>query len=87
MDISIKISYKNEGLQKLRKAAGLSQSQLANKAGIRVQVLQQYEQGVRDLSGAKLATLLKLCNALECWLADIVTDEETLELLKAYDNH
>ena len=87
MDISIKISYKNEGLQKLRKAAGLSQSQLANKAGIRVQVLQQYEQGVRDLSGAKLATLLKLCNALECRLADIVTAEETLELLKAYDNH
>lgn len=87
MDISIKISYKNEGLQKLRKAADLSQSQLANKAGIRVQVLQQYEQGVRDLSGAKLATLLKLCNALECRLADIVTDEETLELLKAYDNH
>lgn len=87
MDISIKISYKNEGLQKLRKAAGLSQSQLANKAGIRVQVLQQYEQGVRDLSGAKLATLLKLCNALECRLADIVTDKETLELLKAYDNH
>lgn len=87
MDISIKISYKNEGLQKLRKAAGLSQSQLANKAGIRVQVLQQYEQGARDLSGAKLATLLKLCNALECRLADIVTDEETLELLKAYDNH
>lgn len=87
MDISIKVTYKNEGLQKLRKAAGLSQSQLANKAGIRVQVLQQYEQGVRDLSGAKLATLLKLCNALECRLADIVTDEETLELLKAYDNH
>ena len=87
MDISIKVTYKSEGLQKLRKAAGLSQSQLANKAGIRVQVLQQYEQGVRDLSGAKLATLLKLCNALECRLADIVTDEETLELLKAYDNH
>lgn len=87
MDISIKVTYKNEGLQRLRKEAGLSQSQLAKKAGIRVQVLQQYEQGVRDLNGAKLATLLKLCNALECGLADIVTDEETLELLKAYDNH
>lgn len=85
MDISIKVSYKNEGLQRLRKEAGLSQSQLAKKAGIRVQVLQQYEQGVRDLNGAKLATLLKLCNALECRLADIVTDEETLELLKTYD--
>ena len=87
MDISIKVTYKNEGLQRLRKEAGLSQSQLAKKAGIRVQVLQQYEQGVRDLNGAKLATLLKLCNALECRLTDIVTDEETLELLKAYDNH
>ena len=45
MDISIKVTYKNEGLQKLRKAAGLSQSQLAALAGIKVQVLQQYERG------------------------------------------
>lgn len=43
MDISIKVTYKSEGLQKLRKAAGLSQSQLADLAGIKVQVLQQYE--------------------------------------------
>ena len=87
MDISIKVNYKNENLQRLRKEAGLSQSQLAKLAKLNVQVLQQYERGARDLNGAKLATLLKLCNALECRLADIVTDEETLELLKAYDNH
>ena len=87
MDISIKVSYKNENLQRLRKEAGLSQSQLAKLAGLNVQVLQQYERGARDLNGAKLATLLKICNALECRLADIMTDEETLELLKAYDNH
>ena len=43
MDISIKVTYKSEGLQKLRKAAGLSQSQLADLARIKVQVLQQYE--------------------------------------------
>ena len=85
MDISIKVSYKNENLQRLRKEAGLSQSQLAKLAGLNVQVLQQYERGARDLNGAKLATLLKICNALECRLADIVTDEETLELLKTYD--
>ena len=36
MDISIKVTYKNEGLQELRKAAGLSQSQLAALAGINV---------------------------------------------------
>ena len=34
MDISIKVTYKSEGLQKLRKAAGLSQSQLADLAKI-----------------------------------------------------
>ena len=85
MDISIKVSYKNENLQRLRKEAGLSQSQLAKLAGLNVQGLQQYERGARDLNGAKLATLLKICNALECRLADILTDEETLELLKTYD--
>ena len=74
MDISIKVTYKSEGLQKLRKAAGLSQSQLADLAGIKVQVLQQYERGARDINGAKLPTLLKICNALECRLADIITD-------------
>ena len=68
------MTYKNEGLQKLRKAAGLSQSQLAALAGINVQVLQQYERGARDIIGAKLPTLLKICNALECRLADIITD-------------
>lgn len=85
--ISIKVTYKSEGLQKLRKAAGLSQSQLADLAGIKVQVLQQYERGARDINGAKLPTLLKICNALECRLADIITDEETLELLKKYEEH
>ena len=87
MDISIKVPYKNEGLQKLRKAAGQSPSPLAALAGIKVLVLHQYERGARDIYGAKLPTLLKICNALECRLADIITDEETLELLKIYEEH
>ena len=87
MDISIKVTYKSEGLQKLRKAAGLSQSQLADLAGIKVQVLQQYERGARDLNGAKPLTLLKLCHALECGLAAHITDQETREQLSAYAAH
>ncbi len=62
----------------------MSQSQLARAAGISVRVLQDYERGVRDISGAKLATLLKLCNALHCELRDIIADPETIELLEAY---
>lgn len=41
----------NSNLQRLRKAAGFSQSQLAKLAGVNVQVLQQYERGARDLNG------------------------------------
>lgn len=87
MDIKIEITYKNEKLKALREARGLSQSQLADMAGISPRVLQNYEQGVRDLNGAKLPTILKLCNALECRMTDIMTDEETIELLKIYDRH
>jgi transcriptional regulator with XRE-family HTH domain len=86
MEIKIDVTYKNERLKALREDRGLSQSQLAAAADISTRVLQNYEQGVRDLNGAKLVTLLKLCNALECKLADIVTDEETLEQLGSYDN-
>lgn len=71
-------------LQKLRQAAGLSQSKLATAAGINARVLQTYEQGQRDLSGAKLATLLKLCLALNCTLIELVPDGETRDLLKQY---
>lgn len=72
-------------LQELRVKAGLSQSQLAEKAGIKTQVLQKYElksENGRDFDGAKLKTILKTCVALGCSLSDIVEDEEIKELLK-----
>lgn len=71
-------------LKAKRQACDMSQSQLAKAAGINVQMLQHYEQGVRDLSGAKLATLLKLCLALNCKLGDILPDGETTALLALY---
>ena len=80
----MKINYKNDKLQAARQAAGMSQSKLAAEAGISVRVLQNYESGARDINGAKLATLLRVCNALGCRLSDIVTDAETLEQLEKY---
>lgn len=71
-------------LQHTRTLRGLSQAELAAAAGINRQMLQHYEQGVRDISGAKLATLLKLCGALHCKLEDILPDGETTELLRQY---
>lgn len=86
MEIDVKVQYKNDKLQAARIAAGLSQSQLAGKAEISVRVLQGYESGVRDLNGARFSTLLKLCNALQCGLSDILSDPAVLELLRVYEN-
>ena len=66
-------------LKALREDRGLSQSQLAKKADINSRVLQTYEQDDRDIAGAKV------CVALECRLEDIVTDDETLALIAAYN--
>lgn len=48
-------------------------------------MLQHYEQGFRDINGAKLSTLLRLCLALGCRLEEILDDSETLELLRRYE--
>lgn len=76
---------RNTKLQQLRKAAKLSQSQLAEAAGVDIRMYQNYEQGVRDVSKAQLSTLLRICNALSCKLSDIVTDQETAALLITYE--
>lgn len=81
------LRQKSQALQQMRRKAGLSQTQLAAAAGISSRVLQNYEQGIRDLSGAKLATLLKICNALNCSLGEIIADEETRRLLEVYEKH
>ena len=84
MTIDVKVTYKNDRLKTLRRAAGISQTQLA-AAGLNARMVQYYEQGVKDLNAAKLQTLLKLCNALNCTLSDLITDPDVLELLTVYE--
>lgn len=72
-------------LKELRLAAGLSQIQLAEKAGVNVRVLQHYEQGSKNFDHARIDILLKYCIALNCKLSDLIEDPEYLELLKKYE--
>ena len=72
-------------LREARENAGLSQVQLSKESGVNLQMIRFYEQGTKDINGAKLVTLLTLCDVLGCRLADIVTDEKTLELLNKYE--
>ena len=69
-------------LQDARKASGLSQGQLAEKSGVNVRMIQYYEQGVRDIDGVKLSTLVDLAMALECSISDIVSDDLKKKLKK-----
>lgn len=61
-----------DNLKKSRENAGLSQSSLAKMSGISVRVIQNYEQGVRDINKAQAMTVYKLANALNCNMEDIL---------------
>ena len=68
-------------LKALRVKSGLKQKDIALEAGLKLPVYSQYEQGIRNIDGCKLVTLLKICKVLECNLVDIVESPELIELL------
>lgn len=69
-------------IKELREQAGISRPKLAELSGVNVRTLESYEQGKKDINGAKLKTILKICKALNCRIEDILDDEETLELFR-----
>jgi len=76
--------YMMNNLQKIRQQNGYTQKELSDKTDISLNMITKYEQQYKDINGAKLRTLLKLCLALNCNLSDILDDKETLELLSSY---
>ena len=72
-------------LKEIRESRGMSQQDLSDKSGINKRMIQAYEQGYRDINGAKLTTLVTFCLALECHLSEIVDDAQLVKDLKAYE--
>ena len=64
-------------LQKRRKAAGLSQSQLSDISGVNFRSLQDYEQGRKTLFSARSELLYRLSVALNCSMEDLLIDVDT----------
>lgn len=73
-------------LKEMRQAAGLSQSQLAEKAGINVRTLQHYEQGSKIFDHARMDTILRVCLALNCKFEDIIENQDYVDLFNKYAN-
>lgn len=63
-------------LKHYRDKTQLSQSQLAEKAGISVRTLQDYEQGRKPLEGARAITVLTLARILGCTVEDLIDPAE-----------
>jgi transcriptional regulator with XRE-family HTH domain len=67
-------------LKTIRQANNLSQSQLAEKANVNLRMVQNYEQGFKDINKAQAITLYKIAQVLDCMIEDL------LELEVKYDN-
>lgn len=59
-------------LQKLRKNIGYSQRELAEKSGVNLRTLQQYELKAKDINKAATITLLALSKTLGCKIEDLL---------------
>ena len=59
-------------LQELRKNIGYSQRELAEKSGVNLRTLQQYELKAKDINKAATTTLLALSKTLGCNIEDLL---------------
>lgn len=71
-------------LKAKRMEAGLSQSQLAEKANMNVRTLQHYEQGSKNFDHARMDTILRVCLALNCKVEDILENQEYIDLFNEH---
>lgn len=68
-------------LKQQRIISGMTQLQLAEKSGISIRVIQNYESNHRDINKAQALIVWKLAKALDCEVGDILNDERSVEEL------
>lgn len=63
-------------IKEQREKSGMTQAELSARSGVNLQMIQKYEQGVKNINNAKVITVLKLADALGCEVKDIINDIE-----------
>ena len=63
-------------LQELRKNIGYSQRELAEKSGVNLKTLQQYELKAKDINKAATTTLLAMSKTLGCKIEDLLENSK-----------
>lgn len=59
-------------LKEMREMRGLTQAEVADKAGVRLQTYSYYEQGFRDINQAAAITVYRISQALRCAPEDLL---------------
>jgi transcriptional regulator with XRE-family HTH domain len=67
---------KETNLKKWRAIRNMTQKELAEKAGISLRTLQDYEQGRKSINGAAALTVCKLADELVCEPFELLEDED-----------
>ena len=67
------LSQRDEtNLKRLRRQAGLSQRELAEKSGVSLRTIQQYEQRQKNINKAQIDTLISLSKVLYCDVRELL---------------
>ena len=68
----IRLKSYSTKLQQIRKDAGYSQKELAEKSGVNIRMIQQYESRVKDINKAAVITVMSLSKVLGCKIEDLM---------------
>ena len=72
IDRRMDLSNKETNLKRFREMMRLSQSELARISGVKVRMIQLYEQRENDIDKAQVKTLYRLSKALKCHIEDLL---------------
>ena len=67
--------YKSR-LKWYREEKGMTQLELSERSGVNLRMIQNYEQGVKDINKASVVTVLQLAEALGCDVYEIINDRQ-----------
>ena len=59
-------------LKRQRESAGLTQQELARRSGVKLRMIQAYEQNYQDISKAEVGSVIRLAKALSCSVEDLL---------------
>lgn len=81
--------YKYNDLKTIRNFRGISQMVLSKRSGVNLRMIQNYEQGTKDIKKASICTIKSLAIALDCSIDDLMgwAYEEQLIINEGLDTY